>query len=192
VACKKVHDFGRDMAARVPSWIKLTVAVAAVLVSSSWLDHWPWGVPALTVIVVLLAVPTAFAAAIAGIVALAARRWRLALMATVLPICTFLGPNVIHHLGLRSIATRGDRIVVAVRQFEHDRGGPPKDLAELIPTYLQELPPASASGDWSYRVSGDKSWYLSMGLGAWEVLGYRSDQNYQRGTWRVGAWERRH
>ena len=135
------------MAAAVPRWIKLTVAVAAVLVISSWLDYWPWGVPALTVIVTLLAVPTAVAASIAAIVALATRRWRVVLMAAVLPICTVLGPNAIHHLGLRSIATRGDQIVAAVRQFEHDHDGPPRDLTELIPTYLQRLPPASASGD---------------------------------------------
>lgn len=180
------------MTAGVPKWIKLTVTVSAVLVVSSWLDYWPWGVPTLTLIVVVLAVPTAFATAIAALVALRARRWRFALMATVLPICTFPGLGAIHHLGLRSIATRGDLIVVAVRQFEHDRGEPPTELAELIPTYLPRLPAPSASGDWSYSVSEDKSWYLSMELGAWEVLGYRSDQNYQRGIWRVGAWERRH
>jgi hypothetical protein len=178
--------------AAAPNWIKLTFALAAVLVISSWLDYWPWGVPALTVVVVILAVPAAFAAVIAAMVALAERRWRHAVMATLLPICVFPGLGAIHHLGLRSIATRGDRIVAAVRQFEHDRGGPPEELTELIPSYLRKLPPASAYDDWDYDVGKDKNWYLTMGLGAWEVLGYRSDQNYEPGIWRVGAWERRH
>jgi hypothetical protein len=116
-------------------------------------------------------------------------------------------PGAWIHQSLRSqafhmLATRSMPLVDAVRSFEQAKGVPPTALADLVPSYLPEVPQTGMRAYPDYRYStqsdcdGDNRWQIAVDTGGvlnWDFFFYCPLGNYPSdigGDWVevIGKW----
>lgn len=92
----------------------------------------------------------------------------------------------------QQIAERGGPIVTAIREFEADRLVPPGELAELVPSYLSELPTTGHEGCPHYHYYADPeknpNFFSVYAMCVGAFLKYNSDEVYGDQEYRVGSW----
>lgn len=74
---------------------------------------------------------------------------------------------------LPRVAENGDRIVAALRAYEADHGRRPQTLDDLVPQYLERIPPTGCPADdtWHYWPAG-ATWELSVGVNGPDPFSY--------------------
>jgi hypothetical protein len=94
----------------------------------------------------------------------------------------------------RHVATavsRGDRLVAAIRSYEHEHSHRPDTVQDLVPRYLTQLPDTGVPVFPAFRyMPGTTDWSLStpVSVRSGHFITFRSDQKYPPDVQRVGAW----
>jgi hypothetical protein len=201
---------------------RLALTAVACLAASAalwWLAYFwaflPFGSDAFYRVVPLLAPLTLLAIPallLSLLLSLSRRRRRAAL--TWFAACAgvvggaYLGTGLARPQRLRSIEhvpSRASALVQAIEAFERDQGRAPDRLEELVPRYLDAIPPTGLGGHprWFYNRApysshpsdaeyGDNPWLLklfvgSRFVGSCQVL-YFPDRRYPAGATRIGEW----
>ena len=108
--------------------------------------------------------------------------------------------------GLHQAATRARPLIVAIEKFQRDKQRAPRDLQELIPVYLAEIPATGMSAYPQFRYenreqSGKNARFqsyqlqvaTSVGFINWDTFNYWPEADYPAQMYggrveRIGAW----
>jgi hypothetical protein len=208
--------FSKPLATQVGIAAAVSLAVHGVLVLIEWYAVSPigYGGDALMFLAAYIGSPMLLAllAIPLSLFALPFKRLRRPALTLLLccPIYLLTGFGGIRLAGairmeaFHKLATRSQPLVDAVHRFAEERNGPPKNLQELVPSYLPDVPRTGMPAYPEYEyVSGDAGnwdgnpWVLlvrtpSEGIN-WDMFVYFPLQNYPRQGYggsleRVGKW----
>lgn len=96
-------------------------------------------------------------------------------------------PSIILTQKVRSYAfylagLRAEKVVVAVEKFQKENNVPPKNLQELLPKYLDEMPHGVPPLEIRVDNKNTSKWSLSADVGTgmlnWDEFIYNSDKDY--------------
>src|SRR5689334_20998351 len=146
-----------------------------------------------------------FAAAVfvllgAGLYSLCRWHWRPFVLSVLLVAAMGVGfiPSLWMHrylklFGYDFVGHRSVPLISAIQAFERERGGPPLNLAELVPNFMPAIPKTGMAAYPHYEYAPDPGlcptdnrWHLKVDAGEilkWDFFFYCPRKNYTEGGW---------
>jgi hypothetical protein len=198
----------------------LSACINGPIIAVEWYIVSPWGTGAASILTLLLFSTTAPSLAILliSLIGLIFKRFRrlsaivcfACLSYFVVGVVSLRIAGSVRMAAFEDVAERGKPLIAAISSFEADRGRPPADLSELVPDFLDAIPPTGIRAYPAYTyvlpdTAGffcgepwpeENPWILVVHagvIGGWDMFVYFPQGNYPEVAYssvleEVGDW----